>query len=76
MKKQALLVGLTAVALFAGIGGLQSKGPQSTVGAPADEQTTREIAEQINQRHAARMHFDQNAYSVFVDRSAVFAEPG
>jgi hypothetical protein len=76
MRKSILLVGLVAVALFAGIPNLQSKGPQAGSVAPADEQTTREIAEQINQRHAAKARFDRNAYSAFLDPSVVFAEPG
>jgi hypothetical protein len=75
MKKQALLVGLVAVGLFAGIPKIQSQDAQAGGGA-ADDQTTREIAEQINQRHAARGRFDRNAYSAYVDTSAVFAEPG
>jgi len=76
MKKQALLVSLVAVALFAGIPSLHSQGSQAGSGAGADDQTTREIAEQINQRHAAFVRFDRGAYSAFLDQSAVFAEPG
>jgi Domain of unknown function (DUF4440) len=76
MKKQALLVGLVAVALFAGIPKLHSQGSQAGGGKTADDQTSREIAEQINNRHVARARFDRNAYSTLIDPSVVFAEPG
>jgi hypothetical protein len=76
MERNLLLVGLVAVALFATIPNLQSKNSQAGSGGTADEPTTREIAEQINQRHAAKARFDRNAYSGFIDPSVVFAEPG
>jgi Domain of unknown function (DUF4440)/Domain of unknown function (DUF3471) len=76
MKKQALLVGLMAVTLFAGIPSSYSQGSRAASGGAADERTTREIAAQINQRHAALARFDKDAYSEFIDQLAVFAEPG
>ncbi len=76
MKQQALLVGLMAVTLFAGIPSSYSQGSRAASGGAADEQTTREIAAQINQRHAALARFDKDAYSEFIDQLAVFAEPG
>jgi hypothetical protein len=76
MNKKVLLVGMVAVGLFAGISSLQMKGSQARSGAATDDQATREIAEQINMRHAALGRFDRNAYSAFVDQSTVFAEPG
>ena len=75
MKRNLFLAGLVALALFAGISTSQSQGSQSGSGAATDDQTTREIAEQINSRHAAFGRFDRNAYSAFIDPSAVFAEP-
>jgi hypothetical protein len=76
MKKHTLLVGLVTVALFVGISSLQSQVAQSGSGAAADDQTTREIAELINKRHAALGSFDRGAYSAFIDQSAVFTGPG
>jgi len=76
MKKRTLLVGLVTVALFVGTSILQSQVAQAGSGAAADDQTTREIAELINKRHAALGSFDRGAYSGFIDRSAVFAGPG
>jgi hypothetical protein len=55
---------------------LQSQVAQAGIGAAADDQTTREIAELINQRHEALRDFDRGAYGGFIDQSAVFAEPG
>jgi|HubBroStandDraft_1064217.scaffolds.fasta_scaffold06819_6 hypothetical protein len=75
MKRNLFLAGLVALALFVGISTSQSRGSQSGSGAATDDQTTREIAEQINRRHAAFGRFDKNAYSAFIDPSAVFAEP-
>lgn len=76
MKKQTLLVGLVTAALFVGVSSLQSQVARAGVGTAADDQTTREIAELINQRHAALRNFDRGAYGGFIDQSAVFAEPG
>jgi hypothetical protein len=76
MKKHTRLVGLVTVALLAGISSLQSQITQPGGEATADDQTTREIAELINKRHAALRSFDRGAYSGFIDRSAVFAAPG
>ena len=76
MKKHTLSVGLVTVALFVGISSLQSQVAPAGSGAAADDQTTREIAELINQRHAALGRFDRGAYSGFLDQSAVFAGPG
>jgi hypothetical protein len=75
MKKQTLLGSLVAIAMFAGIPNLLLKSSQAGTGT-TEEQTTREITEQINNRHAARAHFDRNAYSAFINPSVVFAEPG
>jgi hypothetical protein len=75
MKKNLFLAGLLASALFAVVSSLQSQGSQSGSGASGD-QTAREIAEQINNRHAAMRRLDRGAYSRFIDQSAVFAEPG
>ena len=74
MQKYTLLVVTALVVLSAGFTSLQSRGPQA--GRAADEQTTREIAEQIKMRHAALQRHDRVDYSVFLDQSAVFAEPG
>jgi Domain of unknown function (DUF3471)/Domain of unknown function (DUF4440) len=76
MKRNLFLAGLVALALFAGISTSQSRGSQTGNATSADAQTTREIAEQINNRHAAWGSYDRNAYSTFIDPSAVFAEPG
>lgn len=76
MKKHTLLVGLvTTAALFVGVSSLQCQVAQAGSGV-ADDQTTREIAELINKRHAALGSFDRDAYSGFIDQSAVFAGPG
>jgi hypothetical protein len=76
MKKHTILIGMVMAVLFLGISSLQSQVAQAGVGAAADDQTTREIAELINQRHAALRNFDRDAYGGFIDQSAVFAEPG
>jgi len=76
MKKHALLVGLVTVVLFAGMPNSKLQGSQAGSGAATDEQTTREITEHISNRHAARAHFDRNAYTAMIDPSVVFAEPG
>jgi hypothetical protein len=76
MKRNLFLAGVVALALFAGISTSESRGSQSGSATPADDQTAREIAEQINNRHAAMQRFDRGAYSAFIDQSAVFAEPG
>ena len=52
------------------------KSRQAGRGAATDDQTTREIAELINKRHAVLGSFDRGAYSGFIDQSAVFAAPG
>jgi hypothetical protein len=75
MKKNLFLAGLVALVLFAVISSSQSRGSQSG-SSVSDDQTAREIAEQINNRHAALARLDRKAYSVFVDQSAVYAEPG
>ena len=75
MKKHTLLIGLVAVALFAGISRLQCQSAPSGSQA-ADDQTTREISELINQRHAALGRFDRKTYGGFIDPSAVFSGPG
>jgi len=75
MKKHTLLVGLVTAALLVGGSSLQSQVAPAGVGVAADDQTTREIAELINQRHAALKNFDRGAYGGFIDQSAVFAEP-
>jgi hypothetical protein len=74
MKKHTLLVGLVALALFAGISRLQCQSAPSGSQA-ADDQTTREISELINQRHAALGRFDRRAYGGLIDPSAVFVGP-
>jgi hypothetical protein len=76
MKKNVIFAGLVMAGLFVGISSVQSKGSQAGNGAAADEQTTREVSEQINNRHAAFGRFDRNAYSGFIDQLAVFAESG
>jgi hypothetical protein len=76
MKRNAFLVGVATVALIAAISSWQTKASQAGSGAAADEQTTREIAERINQRHDAFGKFDRNGFSAFVDQLTVYAEPG
>ena len=74
--RHALLVSLIAIAMFVVIPSLQSQSVQAGSWAAADEQATREIAENINKRHDPHARSDKSAYSAFLDRSAVFASPG
>jgi hypothetical protein len=76
MKMHTLSVGLVTAALMLGVSTLRSQVPQTAVGVPADDQTTREIAELVLKRHAAFENFDRGAYSAFLDPAAIFAEPG
>jgi len=73
MKKHMILVSLATVVLLASI---PSQSQVSQSGVATDDQTAREITELLNQRQAAHLRFDREAYSSFLDPAAVYAEPG